>query len=183
MLPPKEVTILYSFCAALDRDPSTKQQIANRILTHTKNLKKMIYCISSGLNKPCTIFFLLFCKKKFSYWKQNVNSIKGVGKDWVFLGLASLLLGISHGLRPLEIPRPNRASLWKTLSIPPLLLGSTQTETVQTDYEQCEILLATHNWRKPTVCLSFHWRSSHTFLRVCVRPHTLPRESVGPYIF
>ena len=46
--------------------------------------------------------------------------------DRVFLGLAGLLLGISLGLGPWEIPGRSPASPWKTLSIPPLLLGLTQ---------------------------------------------------------
>ena len=48
--------------------------------------------------------------------------------DAVFLGLAGmrLLLGISLGLRPREIPRSSPASRRKTPSIPPLLLGLTQ---------------------------------------------------------
>ena len=40
-----------------------------------------------------------------TYWKQNLNLSKRVGKDRVFLGLAGLLLGISLGLCPREIPR------------------------------------------------------------------------------
>ena len=46
--------------------------------------------------------------------------------DGVFLWLAGLLLGISLGIRPREIPWSSPASPWKTLSIPPLLLGLTQ---------------------------------------------------------
>ena len=46
--------------------------------------------------------------------------------DGVFLGLAELLLGISLGLCPREIPQSSPASPWKTPSIPPLLLGLTQ---------------------------------------------------------
>ena len=45
----------------------------------------------------------------------------------VFLGLSGLLLGISLGLRPWEIPRRSPASPRKTPSIPPLILGLTQT--------------------------------------------------------
>ena len=48
--------------------------------------------------------------------------------DGVFLGLAGLLLGISLGFRPREIPRSIPASPRKIPSIPPLLLGITQSE-------------------------------------------------------
>ena len=46
--------------------------------------------------------------------------------DGVFLGLAGLLLKISLGLRPQEIPWSSPARPRKTPSIPPLLLGFTQ---------------------------------------------------------
>ena len=46
--------------------------------------------------------------------------------DGIFLELAGLLLGISLGLRPWELPRSSPASPWKIPSIPPLLLGLTQ---------------------------------------------------------
>ena len=49
--------------------------------------------------------------------KKNVNLNKRVGKDRVFLRLAGLLLGISLGLRPREIPRSRPASPWKTPSV------------------------------------------------------------------
>ena len=42
-------------------------------------------------------------------------------------GLAGLLLGISLGLFPREIAPSSRDSPWKTPSIPPLLLGLTQS--------------------------------------------------------
>ena len=58
--------------------------------------------------------------------KQNVNMSKRVGKDGVFLGLAGLILRISLGLCPREIPRSLPASPRKTPSVPPLLLGLTQ---------------------------------------------------------
>ena len=45
--------------------------------------------------------------------------------DGAFLGLAGLLLRISLGLRPREIPRSSPASPRKTLAIPPILLGLT----------------------------------------------------------
>ena len=51
--------------------------------------------------------------------------------DEIFLGLAGLLLGICLELRPREIPRSSPASLWKTLSIPPLFLGLTQYSLVK----------------------------------------------------
>ena len=41
------------------------------------------------------------------------------GKDGVFLGLAGLLLEVSLGLRPREIPPNSPASPWKTPSFPP----------------------------------------------------------------
>ena len=47
--------------------------------------------------------------------------------DRVFLGLAGLLLGISQGRSPWEIPKSSPASPRKTLSIPPFLLGLTQS--------------------------------------------------------
>ena len=53
---------------------------------------------------------------------------KRVGKDGVFLGLAGLLLGISPGLRPREIPRSSPAFPQKTPSFPPLLLRLTHSE-------------------------------------------------------
>ena len=61
-----------------------------------------------------------------TYRKYNVNLSKRVGKDRVFLGLAGLLLGISLGLRPQEIPRSSPASPRKTLPFLPLLLRLTQ---------------------------------------------------------
>ena len=63
---------------------------------------------------------------KMSYFKYNVIPSKRVGMDGVFLGLAGLLLGIFLGLRLREIPQSSPSSFWKTLSIPPLLLGLTQ---------------------------------------------------------
>ena len=47
--------------------------------------------------------------------------------DRVFLGLAGLLL---------PIPRPSPASPWKTLSIPPLILGLIQYQTKQNKTKQ-----------------------------------------------
>ena len=47
--------------------------------------------------------------------------------DGAFLLLAGLLLGISIWLRPREIPQSSPASPQKTPSIPPLLLGLTQS--------------------------------------------------------
>ena len=47
--------------------------------------------------------------------------------DGVVLRLAGLLLGISLGLLPREIPRSSPASPRKTTSIPPLLLGLSQS--------------------------------------------------------
>ena len=47
--------------------------------------------------------------------------------DKVFLGLAGVLLGISLGLRPWEIPWSSPTSPWKTPSIPPIVLGLTQS--------------------------------------------------------
>ena len=48
--------------------------------------------------------------------------------DGVVLGLAELLLRISLGLCPQEIPRSSPASPWKTSSSPPLLLGLTHSQ-------------------------------------------------------
>ena len=62
-----------------------------------------------------------------SYFEYNVNPSKRVGMDKAFLGLAGLLLGISLGLRPREIPRSRPASPPETLFIPPLLLGLTHS--------------------------------------------------------
>ena len=45
-----------------------------------------------------------------TYWKWNENLSKRVGKDRVFLRLAGLLLGISLGLRPREIPQSSPSS-------------------------------------------------------------------------
>ena len=61
-----------------------------------------------------------------TYRKKNVNLSKGVRKDRVFLGLAGLLLEISLGLRPREIPRSSPASQLPSPSFPPLLLRLTQ---------------------------------------------------------
>ena len=61
-----------------------------------------------------------------TYLKQNENLSKRVGKDEVFLWMAGLLLGISLGLCPWEIPRSSPASPWKTLSFPPILLRLNQ---------------------------------------------------------
>ena len=47
--------------------------------------------------------------------------------DKAFLGLAELLLEISLGLHPREIPRSRPASPAKTLFIPSLLLGLTHS--------------------------------------------------------
>ena len=47
---------------------------------------------------------------------------KIVGKEGVFLGLASLRLGISLGLRLWEIPQSSPARPWKKPSVPPLFL-------------------------------------------------------------
>ena len=47
--------------------------------------------------------------------------------DGVFLELAELLLWISLWLCPRKIPRSSPASPWQTPSIPPLLLGLTQS--------------------------------------------------------
>ena len=57
-----------------------------------------------------------------------------------FLGLAGLLLGISLGLRPREIPRSSSASPWKSPSIPPLLLGLTHYISI---YKHCAMLYTT----------------------------------------
>ena len=62
-----------------------------------------------------------------TYWKYNVNLSKRVGKDRVFLGLAGMLLGISLGLCPREIPWSSPASPRKTPSFPPLLLRLTHS--------------------------------------------------------
>ena len=47
--------------------------------------------------------------------------------DGIFLGLAGLLLGISLGLRPWEIPRSNPAIPLKTPFIPPLIIVLTHS--------------------------------------------------------
>ena len=57
-----------------------------------------------------------------AYKKYNVSLSKVVGKDRIILGLAWLLLGISLGLRPREISQRSLASLWKTPSVPLLLM-------------------------------------------------------------
>ena len=78
----------------------------------------------------------------------NVNLSKRVGKDRVFLGLAGLLLRISIGLRPREIPRSSPASPRKTPSFPPRLLRLTQYSIVQP--WQCGTL---QSFTKPAVTL------------------------------
>ena len=52
---------------------------------------------------------------------------KRVGKGGAFLGLAELLLVISLGLCPREIPRSSPDSSQKTQSFPTLLLRLTQS--------------------------------------------------------
>ena len=59
--------------------------------------------------------------------KKNVNLSKRFRKEWVFLGLT----GISLGLCPWEIPQKNPASPWKTPTVRPLLLGLTQHQHTQ----------------------------------------------------
>ena len=62
--------------------------------------------------------------------------------DGVFLRLAGLLLGISLGLCPREIPSSSPASPRKTPSIPPLFLGLTQYECIGTLHEVlCRVLV------------------------------------------
>ena len=61
-----------------------------------------------------------------SYFEYNVNPSKRVWMDGVFLGLAGLLLWISLGLCPSEIPWSSPVSPRKTPSFPPLLLRLTQ---------------------------------------------------------
>ena len=56
------------------------------------------------------------------------KSVKSVGKDRVFLGLAGLLLGISLVLFPREILWSSPASPRKTPHFPPLLLRLTPTK-------------------------------------------------------
>ena len=73
----------------------------------------------SGKQSHCTVS----CWLRGRDW---VNLSKRVGKDGVFLRLAVLLLRISLGLRPREIPRSSPASPRKTPSFPPLLLRLTQ---------------------------------------------------------
>ena len=53
---------------------------------------------------------------------RMLNLSKRVRKDRVFLILPGLLLRISLGLRPREIPRSSPASPWKNPSFRPLLL-------------------------------------------------------------
>ena len=78
---------------------------------------------------PQTSIIQIFRKiTKIFYFKKNVNQSKRVRMDKVFLGLAGLLHEISLGLRPREIPRSIPSSPWKTPSIPPLLLGLTQSQ-------------------------------------------------------
>ena len=64
---------------------------------------------------------------KISYFKYNVNPSKRVKMDEVFVGLAGLLLEISLGLCPWEIPQSSPAIPRKTPSIPPLVLGLTHS--------------------------------------------------------
>ena len=76
-------------------------------------------------------------------WKWNVNLSKRVRKHSVFLGLAELLLGISLGLCPREIPQSSPASPWKTPSFPPLLLRLNQYALFKWDHTEflsCKIL-------------------------------------------
>ena len=65
-----------------------------------------------------------------TYWKYNVNMGKRVGKDRVFLRLAGLILRISFGLCPQEIPWSSPTSPQKTRSVPPLLLCLTQSSKI-----------------------------------------------------
>ena len=87
--------------------------------TYSRNLATVMLLQTSIFGKIRNI-------TKMSYFKQNVNPSKRVQMDGVFLGLAGLLPGISLGLCRREILRSSPASLWKTQSIPPLLLGLTR---------------------------------------------------------
>ena len=94
--------------------------------------------------------------------------------DRVFLGLTGLLLRISLGLSPQEIPRSSPASTQKTPSIPPLLFGLTQyigyeivfTEPMQTTVSSW--LSYIHGRKKKKYC----WQSPRDkdiFPKIC--PH------------
>ena len=64
---------------------------------------------------------------KMSYSKYHLNPSKSVRMDRVFFWLAGLLLVISFGIWPMEIPRRGPANPWKTPSFPTLVLGLTQS--------------------------------------------------------
>ena len=71
-------------------------------------------------------------------WMHEVS--ERVGMDWVFLRLAGLLLKTSLGLRLGKFLRAALPALGKTLSIPPLLLGLTQSmPSDQRANESCNI--------------------------------------------
>ena len=95
-----------------------------------------------------------------SYQKQNVNQSQRVGKDGDFLRLSGLLLGISLGIRPREIPRSSPASPWKTPSFPPLLLRSTQYINSYQFTAIHKLLINLHNTRgknQPIYFYCGHW--------------------------
>ena len=86
----------------------------------------MKYSLSTRDCPRAQAYFTIYANlSRITDW---VNPSKRVGMDGVFLGLAGLLLGISLGLRPQEIPRRSPASPRKTPSFPPLLLRSTHSQ-------------------------------------------------------
>ena len=96
---------------------------------------------------------------KMSYFKYNVNPSKRVGMDGVLLGLAGLLLGISLGLRPWEIPWSSRASPRKTPFIPPLLLGLTHDVG--------------------SLCISMMWLLNFFLAEITLKQELQGKETIG----
>ena len=87
---------------------------------HQKKIPEGVYYLQIG---PINI------DSKLKSMNEGTGLIQVKEEEWMgfFLWLAGLLLGISLGLRPPEIPRSSPASPWKNPSIPPLLLGLTQS--------------------------------------------------------
>ena len=65
--------------------------------------------------------------------------VKELRMDRVFLELSGLLRGLSQGQSPWEIPLSSPASPRKILSIPPLLLGLTQSNLSTRGMDEREI--------------------------------------------
>ena len=91
--------------------------------------------------------------------------------DGIFLGLARLLLRISLGNRPQEIPQSSPASPRKTPSFPPLLLRLTQARPgLQEGIIRLVVPRGARGWENKLIKLIFpnssfaKFGDAHTFL-------------------